>query len=587
MSSIVHLFHRLGLVFSMILPAGCGTNAHMAHSSAELASHYSPYAASPQSYLSQAAHSANGQKQDYQLLAAGSYLTHGDSVHAEQLLASIETQDNIQTMEKQILIARLYLLRKQASMTISSLATVTEISQLNLYYQCEYHELLALAYQKQNQTIQAAMQRIKLDGLLKDSSLKLDNRNQMWALMQSISNVDLQTQMLEAEPGTVWKGWVELAQIMKQNAFNEKFAQWAARYPEHPALSIIKKPSNWSLTKPTNWHQPQKIALLLPVSGALAGPGVAVKEGFMDAYGKAFGQAEVLVYDSNLGAVSQYHKAIDEGCDVVIGPLTKPDAFAVASTYSSTPTLLLNDVNKSLSSSKYAFGYSPKDEAMQVAHMMAEKSYHKVMMIIPGNAWGKEVSQAFSDQAFKDGLQIVSTLTYTDGQNLSQSLRYSLGYQEHKTKDAKGRQTMEMTRRQDVDAIFLLAYPSMARQILPLLKFYYAGDIPVYATSAAYSADFNPGLNRDLDGLYFVDIPWVFNHQLGNKAWPETWNTYNRLYALGFDSYELLNKWQSLQSMPNSGISEQTGVLYVMPNGHIRRELRLGQIRQGVARDIN
>lgn len=587
MSSIVHLFHRLGLVFSIILPTGCGTNAHMTHSSTELASQYSPYAASAQTYLSKAAQSGNGQRQDYQLLAVGSYLNSGDTSHAEQLLATINSKDYIQQMEKQILLARLHFLRKKAALTISTLAKVNQVLQLNLYYQCEYHELLALAYQMQHQFTQAAMQRIKLDHLLKEPALQLDNRNQMWALMQAMSAEELEAQLLEADPGSVWKGWLELAQIMKSNAFNEKFVKWSQRYPEHPALSIIKKPSNWSFSKPVEWHRPQKIALLLPVSGALAGPGQAIKEGFMDAYGKSSEQAEVVVYDANLGAVSQYHKAIDEGCDVVIGPLTKPDATAVASTYSSTPTLLLNDVSQSLSSSKYAFGYSPKDEAMQLAHLFHKKSYHNVMMIIPENAWGQEVSRVFVDQAFKEGLQITSTMTYSDGQNLSKLLRNNLGYQEHKTKDTKGRQTMEVTRRQDIDAIFLLAYPSMARQIVPLLKYYYAGDIPVYATSAAYSADYNPGLDRDLDGLCFVDIPWVFSHQIGHKTWPETWNTYSRLYALGYDSYDLLNQWQSLQSMPNSGLSQQTGVLYVMPNGHIRRELTLGQIHQGVAREIH
>ena len=90
-----------------------------------------------------------------------------------------------------------------------------------------------------------------------------------------------------------------------------------------------------------------------------------------------------------------------------------------------------------------------------------------------------------------------------------------------------------------------------------------------------------------MDGLHFIDIPWVFNHQIGHRNWPEPWNTYSRLYALGYDSYAVLNQWQSLQSMPDSGLREQTGVLYAMPNGHIRRELTLGQIRQGVAQETH
>jgi outer membrane PBP1 activator LpoA protein len=96
----------------------------------------------------------------------------------------------------------------------------------------------------------------------------------------------------------------------------------------------------------------------------------------------------------------------------------------------------------------------------------------------------------------------------------------------------------------------------------------------------------NPSQDKDLDGLYFIDIPWVFSHQVGHRSWPEPWNTYSRLYALGYDSYSLTQEWSLLQSMPQSGLSKHTGVLYVQPNGHIRRELILGQIRQGVAREL-
>ena len=323
------------------------------------------------------------------------------------------------------------------------------------------------------------------------------------------------------------------------------------------------------------------------MSGSLAGPGQAVKDGFMAAYNKHFDRADVVTYDSSKGAISQYHRAIEEGAEVVIGPLTKPDSMAVASTYVSTPTLLLNDVSRSLSSSKFAFGYSPKDEAIQLANLMHKKSYHRVMMIIPNNLWGQEVSAAFSAQVFKNGMQIVNTVSYSQGQNISQLLKNGLHYQEHKTKDEKGRKTVDMSRRQDVDAIFLLAYPSMARQIIPLLKYYDAGDIPVYATSAAYASTYNPTLDRDLDGMYFIDIPWVFNNQIGQRNWPEPWNTYSRLYALGYDSYGLIQDWQSLQSMPQSGLSKKTGTLFIMSDGHIRRELTLGQIRNGVAREVS
>ena len=219
--------------------------------------------------------------------------------------------------------------------------------------------------------------------------------------------------------------------------------------------------------------------------------------------------------------------------------------------------------------------------------MMSEKAHRRVMMIIPASPWGQDIAKAFMTQAKQEKMSVVQTIQYGENSNFSQLIRSGLGYSEYKTKGKNGRDQVHGSRRGDIDAIFMVAYPSKARQIIPLLKYYYAGDIPTFATSASYDAFFNPSQNKDLDGLYFTDIPWVFNHQLGHRAWPETWNTYSRLYALGYDSFTLTQQWSILQSMPQSGLSKHTGVLYAMPNGHVRRELILGQIRQGIAREEN
>ena len=241
--------------------------------------------------------------------------------------------------------------------------------------------------------------------------------------MQSMPPAEINSQLIEAEPGSIWRGWLQLAQMMRNNNFNKQWPQWETQYPNPPALAIVKKPSHWALSTPVSLNHPKKIALLLPLSGSLSGPGNAVKEGFMEAYQAHHDNAEVMVYDSAKGVVSQYHRAIDEGAEVVVGPLTKLDATAVAATYTSTPTLLLNDVSRSLSSSKFAFGYSPKDEATQLADTFHEKAYHRVMMIVPNNAWGQEVSTAFASEAFKQGLQITNTISYSQGQNMSQLIR--------------------------------------------------------------------------------------------------------------------------------------------------------------------
>ena len=93
--------------------------------------------------------------------------------------------------------------------------------------------------------------------------------------------------------------------------------------------------------------------------------------------------------------------------------------------------------------------------------------------------------------------------------------------------------------------------------------------------------------DRDLDGIIFCDMPWVFTHQMGNKNWPEQFNSYNRLYALGMDSYALTTQLNQLLLFPAMGVSDKSGVLYLNSAQQIARILVFGQFRQGLAQQIS
>ena len=81
-----------------------------------------------------------------------------------------------------------------------------------------------------------------------------------------------------------------------------------------------------------------------------------------------------------------------------------------------------------------------------------------------------------------------------------------------------------------------------ARQIVPQLKFNYAGDMPVYSTSDGFEPD--PSANADLDGMSFPDMPWMVSadpvtgqiRDSVRAAWPTRTARLGRLYAFGFDA---------------------------------------------------
>ncbi len=71
----------------------------------------------------------------------------------------------------------------------------------------------------------------------------------------------------------------------------------------------------------------------------------------------------------------------------------------------------------------------------------------------------------------------------------------------------------ESRRRQDVDFIFLSALSQAGRQIKPTLAFYYASDLPVYATSHIYSGEPAKTRDQDLNGISFTSMPWTLEQQ--------------------------------------------------------------------------
>ncbi|HFE0988205.1 TPA: penicillin-binding protein activator, partial [Legionella pneumophila] len=82
------------------------------------------------------------------------------------------------------------------------------------------------------------------------------------------------------------------------------------------------------------------------------------------------------------------------------------------------------------------------------------------------------------------------------------------------------------------------------------------------------------------------DMPWVFSHQMGTKNWPEQFNSYNRLYALGVDSYTLATQLNQLILFPADGSSDSTGILYLKPTQQVARVLEWGQFKQGLAHSL-
>ena len=554
-----------------------------------------PFTMPAAAYLALSKNQIGEEHESLLIMSAGRLIYDGQWQQGLSVLSQTSNLSGELLDEKNVLLAKVETIREQPKIAIQHLAAVHEVKRLPVYYQVQFHELLASAYQAVGNTTESVTERIKLQHLLPDEVSQSNNARALWLTLTTLPPAELDTLSIEASENSELSGWTRLAKLSHRQYNNpeemlRELTSWQAYFPDHPGNRIL--PSPLLRVKSQLFAPPHHMALLLPLTGPLAGPGHAIQDGFMAAAHESLtgDKVSISVYDTNAGnAAALYRQALAAGADYVVGPLSKTEVAAVAAMDHPVPTLLLNDSVGSTSDNAYSFGLSPSNEAKQVAAKIRKSGYGKALVIAPEGDWGNDIIFAFEQQWKANGGVVVDTLRYRANDDLGLRVRDILHLSDSEGRGKRLKQLLGShveaapRRRQDFDVIFMLAYPTKARQIMPMLKYYYAGDVPVYATSTVYGGNSNPMKDKDLDGVTFGDMPWVFEHSMSDKHWPEQFNSYSRLYALGMDSYTLATQLNQLVLFPTAGVKDKRGVLYLSSTHQISRILVFGQFKQGQA----
>lgn len=556
----------------------------------------SPYTLPAAAYVAMAKNQQGSEQQSLLLMAAGQSITQGDWTQAGQIVSQIKDPDPKQSQELSLYQAELALHQGQVKTALINASNITSPKSLTIWHQIQYHQLLAKAYLRQKQYLNSVRERIKLEALLTGHKAQHQNLQLLWSGLMSLEAAELQTQAVEAKPGSELQGWLQLALLARQsNQASTKtltaLQAWREDYPDHPGNQVL--PESLSAIAKQMQDRPRQVALILPLSGPLSGPGEAIRDGFLAENKKQNHPLDIKLYDSNqLTGKIAYQQAIDAGVDYVVGPLTKTDVAEVAQLPHPVPTLLLNELNQAAGDNAYQFGLSPQWEARQVADMLGQKGLHRVLLIVPAGSWGDDIRQAFVSALASNQGRVVDQLRYDPNLDLNAAIAALLKVDRSQQREkilkqwlGQHLQTVQ-SRRQDFDAIFLVAYPSKARQIMPLLKYYFAGDVPVFATSSIYSGTADAKRDKDLDGILFCDIPGVFAQPGRQKNWPEQFNSYNRLYALGQDSFGLLGHLNGLRIFKAIAMENSKGMIAINQQGQVAQALKWGQFRQGLAQPL-
>ena len=566
------------------------------------------HATAAKHYLELAETGSEPQKSTYYLKAGQNFWLAQQSEQSRQAISQIDNAllDRSQQIDAAILQAQLDLELQRAAQTLTTLVSVD----LELASPTQQQSILQIqieAYAITENWLEKAITHIKLATYLAERNAISSNQQQLWQSLMMLSAENLQ-HFNPSTPPAIDSGWFSLAYLVQTYKTNPQalagtIADWKIRYPNHPADPILYESliSKVSLDIP---QHPKNIAVLLPETGNFALVSQAIRQGIMAAYFDDNQSTHINFYavetnnQTGSNVLLRYREAIEQGANLIIGPLDKEAVNILAQAESlPIPVLALNRLTPGTQARNLIqFGLAPEDDAIAVADYASKKGYQRALVLAPHSPWGSRLVTAFSTEWEENGGKVINAAYYPEKQSdFSNIIEPLLSVKSSQARYQTLKKTVavpleyEPRRRQDIDFIFLVARPQQARQLMPQLKFHHSGLLPIIATSHAYTGFPDPRENIDLNGLVISDIPWVFDdiatsdtaYQALQKNEKAYFDKLKRFYALGIDSYRLIPALNHLTEVADAQFNGVTGNLSIDHAGHVYRETRWATFKNG------
>lgn len=330
---------------------------------------------------------------------------------------------------------------------------------------------------------------------------------------------------------------------------------------ENEASAVAKAGASASATEST-----VQLALLLPLASPdFARPAEALRQGFMAAHKHGGGKLAVGIFSTDASSenmLAGYDRAARLGASLIIGPMTRRGVSALAaSKLVSVPTIGLNqpEDKTDLPPQFYTFGLALEAEAQLVARLAFADFFKSAILVSAKGPLAQRSRDAFAEAWRRLGGTIKAAYEFgpqTDLPALKEVLSTAA-----------------------VDMIFLAGDVEQARAVRPFLNNY----IAVFATSQVNSGRNEPLANVDLNGIRFVEMPWLVQpDHPAVMVYPRPegiTGELERFYALGIDAFRIASAL--LEAPRRLGLDGVTGRLTLYGN-EVAREPVQAVFRNGV-----
>lgn len=313
------------------------------------------------------------------------------------------------------------------------------------------------------------------------------------------------------------------------------------------------------------YRPPARVAVLLPLSGSLAPAAMGVRDGYLAAYyAEARARPTVKFYDSlgtGVGAQAAYAKAIADGAQMIVGPLSRDEVNAVAGDIDGTvPTITLNRGGRQPAPDSTSFALLPDDEGVAAAHRLTDRGLGSVLVFANRSDSAQRAVTAFREALRKRGGDIVAEIPVSGEMS-----------------DIAAQLAALLAGPTPPKAVFFSLDAGQARTIAAQLKISPLAGLPRIATSQILSGS-NARSDIELDGIEYPELPWLLN-QVGNlpepnalaKSLPGARGPAQRLFAFGADAWKLTAFFERLYDEPGFSVRGATGELRIDVTGPVQR----------------
>jgi len=464
------------------------------------------------------------------------------------------------------------------------------------------HSARAEAFRQLGQPLEGARELAELDLAMGDLEGRVANQVALLSLLAEVDNATLQR--MRPRYGALLAGWMDLTAALRSPRNRQAAAlnEWRERNPSHPLLPQTLPALQQGGGVAAAGAPGGTVAVLLPQSGPLREAAAALQDGIMAAYQQRSPQERPrlsFINSESDDVGNLYQQAVRNGARLVIGPLDKPGVARLAAGALTAPVLALNQLppGSAAPAGFYQYALAPEDEASQVAERAWADGHSRALVLGVSGEWGERIYTAFRDRWQALGGEVAEYKTYDARQrDFSDTVRTLLKLEDSVDRRAEVQKLLgkkvafEPQPRQDADFLFLIAKADAARVIRPQMKFYYAGELPVYATSHVYAGTPDARRDQDLEGIRFPDLPWILDPRVGGALAQQKLGTLfggnpnvdRRLYAMGMDSLGLISELTRLESSSAQQYSGLTGTLTMNAERKIYRGLAWAEFRQGV-----